>query len=219
MPQIFHRSTNTISRVTLFGAVFLVGALGWVFAELDRSSYNTGQGVVIKQPVPFSHDHHTAALGIDCRYCHSSVENAASAGIPATATCMNCHKQIWADSPMLEPVRQSFADREPIRWERIHDLPDFVYFDHSIHASKGIGCATCHGRVDEMPLIYQAESLQMEWCLKCHRQPELFVRPREELVNMSWTAPGGRPGQRQLGQELVAEYNIQSKLNCSVCHR
>lgn len=219
MAQIFHRSTNAISRVTLFGAVFIVAAAGWLFAELDRSSYNTGQGVVIKQPVPFSHDHHTAALGIDCRYCHTWVENAASAGIPPTATCMNCHKQIWADSPMLEPVRQSYANQEPIRWERIHDLPDFVYFDHSIHVAKGVGCATCHGKVNEMPLVYQATSLQMEWCLECHREPARFVRPRGELVNMDWTAPGGHKGQLALGRELVAEYNIQSKLNCSVCHR
>ena len=219
MAQIFHRSTNTLSKVTLFGAVFFVGALGWVFAQLDRSAYNTGQGVVINQPVPFSHDHHTAGLGIDCRYCHTAVEVAASAGIPPIATCMNCHKQIWADSPMLEPIRQSYANKEPIRWQRIHDLPDFVYFDHSVHVAKGVGCATCHGRVDRMPLIYQASSLQMEWCLECHRQPERFVRPRAEIVNMNWQAPGGRSGQRRLGKELVAEYNIQSKVNCSVCHR
>ncbi len=219
MAQIFNRSTNTLSKVTIFGAVFFVGALGWVFAELDRSSYSTGQGIVIKQPIPFSHDHHTAALGIDCRYCHTSVEVAASAGIPPTATCMNCHKQIWSDSPMLEPVRQSYRDNQPIRWERIHDLADFVYFDHSIHCAKGIGCSSCHGRVDEMPLIYQASSLQMEWCLECHREPERFVRPRSEIVNMAWTAPGGRRGQLELGEQLVAEYKIQSKVNCSVCHR
>jgi hypothetical protein len=219
MAQIFHRSTNTLSKVTIFGAVFFVGALGWVFAELDRSSYSTGQGVIIKQPIPFSHDHHTAALGIDCRYCHTSVEEAASAGIPPTTTCMNCHKQIWADSPMLEPVRQSLRDNQPIRWERIHDLADFVYFDHSIHAAKGIGCASCHGRVDEMPLIYQASSLQMEWCLECHRNPERFVRPRSEIVNMAWKAPGGRKGQELLGKQLVAEYGIESKVNCSFCHR
>ena len=219
LPQIFHRSTNTLSKVTLFGAVFFVGVLGWVFAQLNRSSYNTGQGVVIKQPVPFSHDHHTAALGIDCRYCHTSVEVAASAGIPPTATCMNCHKQIWADSPMLEPVRTSLANREPIRWERIHDLPDFVYFDHSIHLTKGVGCATCHGRVDEMPLVHQESSLQMEWCLECHREPERFVRPRSEVVNMAWKAPGGGQGQNRLGRALVAEYHIQSKTDCSICHR
>ncbi len=219
MSQIFHRSTNTLSKVTLFGAVFFVGALGWVFAQLDRSSYSTGQGVVIKQPIPFSHDHHTAALGIDCRYCHTSVEVAASAGIPPTATCMNCHKQIWADSPMLEPIRQSYRNDEPIRWERIHDLADFVYFDHSIHAAKGIGCASCHGRVDKMPLVHQAFSLQMEWCLDCHRNPERFVRPRSEIVNMAWQAPGGKKGQKRLGEQLVADYNIQSKVNCSICHR
>ena len=178
MAQIFHRSTNTLARVSIFGAVFFVAVLLTLFAILDRSGYNTGEGVILSQPVPFSHTHHVAQLGIDCRYCHSTVESAAFAGMPTSATCMNCHKQIWADSEMLEPVRASFANGEPIRWTRVYDLPDFVYFDHSAHIGAGVGCVSCHGQVDEMPLMRQASSLQMLWCLDCHREPERFVRPR-----------------------------------------
>ena len=215
MAQIFHRSTNTIARATVFGGLLLLAVLGWLVSEFSRSAYATRTGVVIQQPVPFSHDHHTAALGIDCRYCHTSVEIAASAGIPPTATCMNCHKTIWADSPMLEPVRQSFANKTPLEWERVYDLPDFVYFDHSIHVAKGVGCVSCHGRVDQMPLLFKAETLQMEWCLSCHRQPEKYVRPRDQVFNMAWKAAD----QKSLGASLVEEYDIQSKINCSVCHR
>ncbi len=215
MPQIFHRSTNTLSRVSIFGAVFFLAALLVTFAVLDRSSYATGQGVVLMQPVPFSHDHHTAALGIDCRYCHTAVEISSSAGIPPTATCMNCHSQIWADSPMLEPVRASWRTGQPIFWERVHDLPDYVKFDHSIHVAKGIGCVSCHGRVEEMPLVYQQGSLQMEWCLDCHRHPERHVRPRSEVFNAAYRAAD----QATAGTALVAEYGIEKKINCSVCHR
>lgn len=215
MPQVFHRSTNTVAKVSLFGAVFFVAGLGWVFATLDRSSYNTGKGVTLAQPVPFSHDHHVVALGIDCRYCHTTVERAAFAGLPPTTTCINCHKLIWNDSPMLEPVRESLATNEPIRWTRVNDLPDFVYFNHSIHVAKGIGCASCHGRVDQMPLLYRAQSLQMEWCVQCHRNPERFVRPRAEVFNPAWTAAN----QEELGPRLVAEYDIRSKTSCSTCHR
>lgn len=215
MAQIFHRSTNTVAKVTLFGAVFFVAVLGWVFATLDRSAYSTGQGVILKQPVPFSHDHHTAALGLDCRYCHTSVETEAFAGVPPTATCMNCHKSIWKDSDMLAPVRASFADGTPIGWTRVNDLPDFVYFNHSIHVIKGVGCATCHGRVDKMPLMLRAQTLQMEWCLECHRNPEDYVGPREEVFNMAWKADD----QALLGAELVAEYHINARIDCSTCHR
>ncbi len=215
MAQIFHRSTNTLAKVTLFGAVFFVAVLGWVFATLDRSAYSTGQGVILNQPVPFSHDHHTAALGIDCRYCHTSVETEAFAGIPPTATCMNCHKSIWNESDMLAPVRASYATGVPIAWTRVTDLPDFVYFDHSIHVTKGVGCATCHGRVDEMPLIFRAQTLQMEWCLDCHRNPEKYVSPREEVFNMAWQADD----QAELGAELVAQYHIDPRTDCSTCHR
>jgi hypothetical protein len=215
MSQIFHRSSNTLSRLSIVAALILVAVAGGLLTAFSRSAYSTDEGVVLQQPIPFSHDHHTAALGIDCRYCHTSVEVAASAGIPPTATCMNCHKQIWSDSPMLEPVRTSYATGEPLMWERVYDLPDFVKFNHSIHVAKGVGCASCHGRVDEMPLIYQAVSLKMEWCLDCHREPERFLRPRSEVFNMAWVADD----QEALGRQLVEEYNVKRKINCSVCHR
>ena len=215
MSQIFKPSTNTLAKVSLFGAVFFAAILVWVFAELNRSAWATRQGVIRNQPVPFSHDHHTAGLGISCLYCHSSVEESAFAGIPPTSTCINCHKLIWNDSPMLEPVRESFRTGTPIEWVRVNDLPDFVYFDHSIHLAKGIGCASCHGRVDQMPLMLQAESLQMEWCLDCHRDPARHVRPISEIYNMAWKAED----QAALGARLVAEYGIESRMSCSACHR
>ncbi len=214
MPQIFHRSTNTVAKVSLFGAVFFIAVAGWALMTLDRSAYVTGEGVTLNQPVPFSHDHHTAALGIDCRYCHTNVEVGASAGIPPTATCMNCHKLIWNDSEMLAPVRASFASGEPLEWNRVHDLPDYVYFDHSIHIAKGVSCVSCHGRVDEMPLIYQASSLHMEWCLDCHMDPEPHLRPREEVFNMAWTSDDP-----ELGARLAAEHHVEPGIDCSTCHR
>ncbi|NHZ73477.1 MAG: cytochrome C [Nitrospirae bacterium] len=215
MSQIFKPSTNTLARVTLFGAIFFLLVSVWILVSLNRSAYATRQTIIRAQPVPFSHDHHTEAMGISCLYCHTSVEESAFAGVPPTATCMNCHKLIWNDSPMLEPVRESFRTGEPIRWARVNDLPDFVYFNHSIHIAKGVGCATCHGRVDKMPLLRQAESLQMEWCLDCHRSPQDFVRPRSEIYNMEWEAED----QAAVGARLVEEYNIQSLVSCSVCHR
>lgn len=215
MSQIFKPSTNTLAKVTLFGAIFFLLLSVWILVSLNRSAYATRQTIIRAQPVPFSHDHHTEAMGISCLYCHTSVEESAFAGVPPTATCMNCHKLIWNDSPMLEPVRESFRSGEPIQWARVNDLPDFVYFDHSIHVTKGMGCVTCHGRVDKMPLLRQAVSLQMEWCLECHRAPQDFVRPRSEILNMEWVADD----QSILGAQLVEEYNIQSLLSCSVCHR
>ena len=215
MSQIFKPSTNTLARVSLFGAVFFIAASLWLVAELNRSAWATREGVIRNQPIPFSHDHHTAGLGIDCLYCHTSVEDSAFAGIPPTATCMNCHKLIWNDSPMLEPVRESYRTGEPIEWVRVNDLPDYVYFNHSIHVAKGMGCVSCHGRVDRMPLMKQVNSLQMEWCLDCHRAPEKYVRPRSEIYNMEWVADD----QATLGPQLVAEYEIESRLSCSACHR
>jgi cytochrome c7-like protein len=218
MSQIFHRSTNTISRVSIYAAVFILAGLSWVLMALDRSPYTTRQGIVLEQPVPFSHEHHVAGLGLDCRYCHTSVETSRFAGIPPTATCINCHKLIWADSDMLEPVRASLRDERPIVWTRVHDLPDFAYFDHSIHVAKGVGCASCHGRVDRMPLMRQAAPLQMEWCLECHRHPEEEVRPRAEVFNMEWEAAD----RASLGPRLVREYGIRSArdlTSCSTCHR
>jgi hypothetical protein len=217
--QVFHRSTNTIAKVSIFGAVFFIALLAWIFSTLLRSSYATGQGMVLKQPIPFSHDHHVAGLGIDCRYCHSSVEVSGFAGMPPTETCMNCHRQIWTNADMLEPVRSSFATGKPIRWQRVHDLPDFVYFNHSVHVAKGIGCVTCHGQVDRMPLMFQQATLQMEWCLSCHRDPGRFVRPREEVFNLNWAPPADPKQAQALRAKLVKDYRIQSLTSCSTCHR
>jgi len=216
MPQIFHPSTNTFSRATIFGTVIAIVVLALVGGSLQRSSYVTEVGTPREQPVPFSHRHHVGGIGIDCRYCHTSVEDAAFAGIPSTQTCMNCHKQIWSTSPMLEPVRESFRSDRSLIWIRVHDLPDFVYFDHSIHVRKGVGCATCHGRVDQMPLTWRTQTLHMEWCLDCHRHPERYVRPRDKVFAMDWKAPGD---QAALGTTLVHDYGIASMTSCSVCHR
>jgi hypothetical protein len=216
LSQIFHPSTNTISKVSIFGAVFFLAGGGWLVNELGRSSYVTDVSVAKSQPVPFSHKHHVTGVGIDCRYCHTSVEETAFAGMPATETCMSCHSQIWADSPMLEPVRDSFATNRSLEWVRVHDLPGFVYFNHSIHLRKGIGCATCHGRVDQMPLMWKVNTLNMEWCLECHRQPEKYIRPRAEVFNMAYQAP---PDQAALGKQLVREYKVRKLTDCSICHR
>jgi len=193
--------------------------LGVLFAVLEayvRAPYVTNVGQPIEQPVPFSHKHHVAGDGIDCRYCHTSVETSSFAGMPSTQTCMNCHAEVWAQSPVLAPVRDSFSSNQPIRWNRVTNLPGFVYFDHSIHLQKGVGCSTCHGRVDQMPLTYKAQSMQMSWCLDCHQQPERYLRPRAEVFNMAWQPPSN---QDQLGRDLMAAYHVQSKLSCSTCHR
>src|SRR5437588_297074 len=172
MSQIFHHSTNTLSRLSIFGAVFALGFVAWAFATLDRSSYNTREHMAREQPVPFSHAHHVGAMGIDCRYCHTSVETSSFAGIPPTKTCMNCHSQIWSTSPLLEPVRESFRTGKSLVWNRVNDLPDFVYFDHSIHINKGVGCNTCHGAVDRMPMMFNHASMQIEWSNVYHLAPE-----------------------------------------------
>ena len=219
MPQVFRKSANQWSRASLVGILLLILGGGWLILMLQRSDYVTAANSFREQPVQFSHQHHVGGIGIDCRYCHTSVEVAPSAGIPPTKTCINCHSQIWSTSPYLEPVRASFRDDRPLRWIRVHDLPDFVYFNHSIHISKGVGCETCHGRVDRMPLMYQESSLQMEWCLECHRDPARFVRPREEVFTMGYRPAGD---QRQIGAQLVRNYKIAAAerlTNCSVCHR
>jgi Cytochrome c7 and related cytochrome c len=216
MSQIFHRSTNTFSKVSIFGAVFFIAFLGWLFNTVNRSSWSTLAGVAREQPVPFSHAHHVGDEGIDCRYCHTSVETSWFANIPPTKTCMNCHSQIWNTSPTLEPVRESFRTNRSIPWTRVNDLPDYAYFNHSIHINKGVGCETCHGRVDKMPLTWQHASLQMEWCLDCHRHPEQYVRPREAVFQMGYEPP---VDQETLGRQLVKEYKIQSLTSCSTCHR
>ena len=216
MSQIFHHSTNTLSRLSIFGGIFVIAFLVWAWAELNASTYATRAKVPVEQPVPFSHEHHVGGLGIDCRYCHTTVENSSFANIPPTKTCMNCHSQIWSTVPMLEPVRESFRIDKSIRWIRVHDLPDYVYFNHSIHVAKGVGCTTCHGQVNKMPLMWQESLLQMTWCLDCHRHPERFVRPRSEVFSVTYTPPAN---QLALGRKLVKEYSIQSLTSCSTCHR
>jgi len=196
--------------------VFILGAGSYAAYMVGKSAYFTEVNVAREQPVPFSHRHHAGELGIDCRYCHTAVEESAFAGLPPTATCMTCHSQIWANSPMLEPVRASYRTDQSLEWTRVNALPDFVYFNHSIHVSKGIGCVTCHGPVDHMPLTWRANTLQMEWCLDCHRQPERYVRPREQVFNADYAPPAD---QIALGQRLVKEYKIQRLTDCSTCHR
>jgi hypothetical protein len=216
MAQIFHRSTNTISRVSIFGAVFFAAGLLWLLAAINRSGWVTNEGVAREQPVQFSHKHHAGELGIDCRYCHTSVEVSAVAGVPPTKTCINCHSQIWAQSAYLEPVRASWRTGDSIRWIKVNDLPDFVYFNHSIHVHKGIGCVSCHGRVDQMNQLAQATSLQMEWCLECHRHPEQHVRPREAVFEMAWEPPPDRDG---WAPALLRAYDVHPRTDCSTCHR
>ncbi len=216
MSQIFHRSTNTISRVSIFGSIVILIAAVAGLAAINESSYISEVGVARIQPVPFSHKHHVTDDGIDCRYCHTSVEKSSFAGIPPTKICMNCHTQIWSDSEMLAPVRESFRTGRSLEWTRVHNLPGFVYFDHSIHVNKGIGCTTCHGQVDQMPLMWRENSLYMKWCLDCHRNPEQFVRPREYVFSTDYRPP---PDQISLGNRLVKEYRIQKLTSCSTCHR
>jgi len=219
MSQIFPKSANAAVRSSLFAVLTLVLFLGWVGFTLMRSSWLTKQSEYVEQPIQFSHAHHVGGVGLDCRYCHTSVEKSSFAGIPPTKTCINCHSQIWANAPILEPVRASFRDDTPMKWKRVTDLPDFVYFNHQIHVKQGVGCATCHGPVDKMPLITQATSMLMEWCLDCHRAPEKFLRPRAEVFNMAYEAPAN---QIELGLRLKKEYNvagIEHMTSCSVCHR
>lgn len=218
MAQLFGKSSNGIARGTLGAVVVGFFAFWGVGYAIYMSPYTTNQNVPLVQQVPFSHQHHVSGLGIDCRYCHDSVEKSSFAGIPPTYTCMSCHSQVWTDAQMLAPVRQSLASGQPLHWNRVNQLPDFVFFNHSIHVQKGVGCSTCHGRVDQMPLTWKAHSLYMRWCLDCHEAPERFVRPKEEVFNMNWEPPAN---QLESGRELVSEYKIETARlrDCGVCHR
>jgi Cytochrome c7 and related cytochrome c len=217
--QVFHRSANSIAKLSVVVLGLVVAFSGWLGLELFRSPYVTRQGEIRQQPVPFSHEHHVAGLGIDCRYCHSAVERSSVAGLPPSETCMNCHRLIWTNADLLAPVRDSYAANLPLKWTRVHKLPDFVYFNHSIHVAKGIGCATCHGEVDKMPLMYQHAPLTMEWCLECHRNPAVNVRPRSEVFNLHWQPPADPASAGILQAKLVKEYRVQSLTSCSTCHR
>ena len=219
MSQIFHRSANTIARVSIFGAVFFGAGLLALLLQFNRSPWVTDARTAREQPIQFSHERHVAGNGIDCRYCHTSVEDSGFAGIPPTKTCMNCHSQIFSNSPFLEPVRESFRSGKSIQWTRVHDLPDFVYFNHSIHVNKGVGCESCHGRVDRMGLTSQEASLRMTWCLDCHRNPEKVLRPREFVTTMGYQPEGD---QEEVGLKLKKEYNVKDAralTSCNTCHR
>lgn len=219
MAQIFNRTANIVSKASIVAVGGLVAVLGGVLWTLMMSPYYTNVNVTREQPVPFSHKHHAGELGIDCRYCHTSVEKSSFAGVPPTQTCMTCHSQIWTNAPMLEPVRASYRDNKSISWIRVNALPNYVYFNHSIHVAKGVGCTTCHGPVAEMPLMYKANTLYMGWCLDCHRQPEKYLRPKSEVFNPNYVPP---PNQLQLGAQLVKDYKIiplRERQSCSTCHR
>jgi hypothetical protein len=221
MPQIFHYSANSLARLSIIIGLFVIAGLGGVFYELGAdASYATRQGEAREQPVPFSHTHHVGSMGIDCRYCHTTVETSNFANVPPTKTCMNCHSQVWSTSPTLEPVRASYRTDQSIQWTRVHDLPEYVYFNHSIHIKKGVGCETCHGRVDRMPLMLQHADLEMSWCLDCHRHPEKYVRPRQFITKMGYDsmADTGK-SQAENGARLMNEYHIQKLDTCYTCHR
>jgi hypothetical protein len=216
MTALFSPRSNATFKlvlgVLLGGAALTIGAL----MLYQRTPYGTGQLHQIAQPVQFDHRHHVQDDLIDCRYCHSSVEKAASAGIPSTELCLNCHSQIWNKSPLLDVVRASWFAGKPIEWTRVHQLPDFVYFNHAIHVNKGVGCVECHGRVDRMAAVEQVQPLTMGWCLDCHRDPNPRLRPREEITNMAWT-PDGDPV--ALGKELAKKYDVEPRTSCYACHR
>ena len=232
MSQIFPRSANALARTSLALVLAAAGLVGLILLILMQSSWLTRQNEVVEQPVQFSHAHHAGGEGFDCRYCHTSVETSSFAGIPPTKTCMNCHSQLWTNAAILEPVRASFRDDTPLTWIRVNNLPDFVYFNHSIHIHQGVGCVSCHGRVDEMPMTFQAQPLLMGWCLDCHRAPEKYLRPRSEVFNMAYQQPTTGQAvtvdgqqftdQLALGMHLKQQYNVanvQHMTSCSICHR
>ncbi len=216
MSSLFRPGANLLSRLSL--GVIAVGALGTLGAVWGywRTPYGMRQGTPVQQPVMFDHRHHVVDDAIDCRYCHATADRGPSAGIPSTETCLNCHSQVWNKSPKLEPVRQSYFTGQPIAWVRVHKVPDFVYFNHAIHVNKGIGCVTCHGRVDRMPAIEQVAPLTMSWCLDCHRNPAPNLRPPEQITSMTWEPDGDRVA---LGNELMKRYDVHGRTSCTTCHR
>jgi len=217
MAQIFHPSANTVSRVSVFGSLFFVGALLYTGYVLVRSPYQTKVRVIQDQPIQFSHAHHVSQLGIDCRYCHTNVETQANPGMPPTETCMSCHSQIWTQSPLLEPVRASWRDNKPIEWVKLHDLPDFVYFHHGVHVSKGVSCVTCHGDVSQMPLAFKDQPMTMEWCLECHRNPEPRIGPKDQVfAPEALITKDYKPSTGPAPTHLDAHYSGMT--NCSTCH-
>jgi Cytochrome c7 and related cytochrome c len=217
MAQIFQPYFVLTLKLGFLAAVLLIVAV--ILAWRVHTGPPVAVGAPVEQPIPFSHKHHVGDDGIDCRYCHTSVERSSFAGLPQTEICMTCHSQLFKDAPVLAPLFQSFETGKPLHWNRVHDLPDFVYFNHSIHVNKGIGCASCHGEVDQMPLTWRTQSLEMQWCLSCHREPERYIRPREQVFNLHWQPSEAE--QAVLGPLLVKQYHVQKEriTDCSICHR
>ena len=185
MAQIFHPATNVLARLSLliFGIIGPTATL-LIAVGVSRLPFNTKVGVPLPQPVPFSHEHHSVELGIDCRYCHGGVEKSSYSPLPATEVCMSCHSQIWTDSPLLDPVRKSYAEGKPLLWNNVNAVPDFAYFPHNIHINRGISCNYCHGPIQKMMMVYKGKTFFMVWCLNCHRQPEKFIQPRENVFKL-----------------------------------
>jgi cytochrome c7-like protein len=216
MSLLFRPRHNTLAQISLFVlAAGAVGTLGGLMVYV-RTPYARGMQDPIEQPLQFDHRHHTRDEGIDCRYCHNTVDRSPHASIPPTQLCLNCHSQVWNKSPLLEPVRQSFFENKPLTWRRVYRVPDFVYFNHSIHVNKGVGCVSCHGRVDQMAAVEKATTLAMGWCLDCHRNPEKNLRPLEEITNMTWQ-PEGDP--EVAGRMLAEKYDVHTRTSCTTCHR
>ncbi len=216
MSALFPEWSNSLFRAAI--GVAIAGAVGvpsflmaWV-----RSPYATGQDDLIVQPIKFDHRHHVRDDGIDCEYCHSGVRRSAYAGLPAASVCMSCHNQVWTESPELTLLREAYFKDEPIAWTRVNTLPRHVFFNHAIHVAKGVGCVTCHGRVDLMGTVYQEHSLLMQWCLDCHRHPEENLRPANAITNMEWTPD--RPA-AVVGREVAAELDVHPSTDCTGCHR
>lgn len=219
MAQIFGRASNTFARVSLVGGVLSIFGLFWATYAVYWAPWTTRVGIPLDQPAaPFSHKHHVTDDGLDCRYCHTSVEKSSFAGVPPTEVCLTCHSQLWIDAPVLQQVRNSYVTRTRLRWNRVHDLPDFVFFNHSIHVAKGVGCSSCHGPVNNMPLMWKNYPMYMKWCLDCHRDPALYLRPANEVFNLDWKPPAD---QRAQGLMLIKAYNVQTTqlTDCSMCHR
>ncbi|GJE10294.1 hypothetical protein FOHLNKBM_1327 [Methylobacterium longum] len=219
MAQLFTPGADALYRLALMTGVACLVGLPVLAAGIVRSNYVTGVGIAPAQPLPFSHKHHSGELGIQCRYCHTTVDREATAGIPPTHTCMTCHSQIWTGSEMLKPVRDSYAQDKPLEWVRLNKLPQYVYYNHSVHVTKGIGCSTCHGDVTSMQMTYRANAFEMQFCLDCHRAPEKYVRTPDQVWNMTWKPPAD---QATLGPKLVAQYHIRGGerlTECGICHR
>lgn len=216
MANLFSPGATTAFRLTLAGLLGTAVGTPLLLTVLVRSPLGTGEGELVSQPLQFDHRHHAADDGIDCRYCHYEVERSPYAGVPPTGLCMGCHAQIWNRSPLLDPLRESVTRDLPIEWRRVTNLPDFVYFDHSIHVAKGVGCETCHGRVDQMASVMQSAPLTMKWCLDCHRDPAPHLRPREAITAMGWRPPADAP---DFGRALVERFSVEPRTTCGTCHR